>query len=61
MARKKPEERNIRSVFTTGMGKSFALTLPIETLRAWGWRERQQLTLKIDDAKKRITVEALPR
>ena len=57
MARRKLSERNVRSLFKLAGGKSYALTLPIEVVRAWGWQDRQKLKLTIDEKKKRIIVE----
>ena len=57
MARRKKEERNVRSLFKLAGGKSYAITLPIEVVREWGWQDRQKLKLTIDDKKKRITIE----
>ena len=57
MARRRLEERNVRSLFKLAGGKSYAITLPIEVVRDWGWQERQKLKLTIDDKKKRIVVE----
>ena len=47
----------MRSLFKLAGGKSYAITLPIEVVREWGWQERQKLKLTIDDKKKRIIVE----
>ena len=57
MARRKLEERNVRSLFKLAGGKSFAITLPIEVVREWGWQDRQKLKLTIDEKKKKIVVE----
>jgi hypothetical protein len=57
MARRKREERNVRSLFKLAGGKSYAITLPIEVVREWAWQDRQKLKLIIDDKKKRITIE----
>jgi DNA primase len=57
MARRKLADRNVRSLFKLAGGKSYAITLPIETIREWGWRDRQKLRLTIDEKKKRIIVE----
>ena len=57
MARRKLEERNVRSLFKLAGGKSYAITLPIEVVRSWGWQDRQKLKLTIDEKKKRIVVE----
>lgn len=61
MARRKLEERNQRSLFKLAGGRSYAITLPIETLREWGWCDGRQLKLSIDVKKKRIMVENLPQ
>ena len=57
MARRKLEERNVRSLFKLAGGKSYALTLPIEVVREWGWQNRQKLKLTIDEKNKRVIVE----
>jgi len=44
MASRKTEKRNVRSL-TKIAGKSFGITLPIELIRALGWRPRQKLTV----------------
>jgi DNA primase len=59
MARRKLEERNVRSLFKLAGGKSFALTLPIEIVRGWGWHNRQKLKLTIDEKNKRVIVEEM--
>jgi len=45
MANKKSNEKNVRKL--TKIGKhSIGLTLPIETVRELGWRERQRVVVK---------------
>jgi hypothetical protein len=61
MSRRKAEERNLRILFKRAAGKSYALTLPREIVRAFGWDIHRELQLKIDDKRQRITVEASPR
>jgi hypothetical protein len=58
MPRRKSSERNTRSLFSIAGGKSYALTLPIETLRAWNWDAGMELTLKPDDKRQRFVIEA---
>jgi hypothetical protein len=58
MARRKADERNVRSLFKLAGGRSYAITLPIETLRAWKWDDHHELSLKIDDKRQRIVIEA---
>jgi hypothetical protein len=38
-------------------GKSYAITLPIETLRAFDWEVHQKLKLTVDQKTKRVIVE----
>jgi len=57
MARRKLEERNVRSLFKLAGGKSYALTLPIEVVREWGWKDSRKLKLVFDEKNKRITIE----
>lgn len=57
MARRKIEERNVRSLFKLAGGKSYALTLPIEVVRNWGWQNHQKLKLTIDEKQKRVIIE----
>ena len=58
MARRKFEERNTRSLFTLAGGKSYALTLPIEIVRKWGWDNKQELILTVDEKKQRVIIES---
>jgi hypothetical protein len=46
MARNKFEERNIRKLTKIAGGSSYAVTLPIEYVREFKWRERQKLVIK---------------
>jgi len=57
MARRKIQQRNIRSLSKTSSGKSYSITLPIETIRRWKWQKRQKVQLAIDEKKKRIIIE----
>lgn len=56
MPRKKLEERNIRKLTKIAAGSSLGITLPIEVVRKFGWRERQKLKLEINDRSKSITI-----
>lgn len=39
-----------------GGGKAFGITLPVEVIRIFGWRERQRLELVVNERKKSILV-----
>ena len=43
---KKSEERNIRKLTRTGGGKSFSITLPVEFVRALGWKDHQKVAVR---------------
>ena len=52
---KKSEEKNIRKL--TKVGKtSYAVTLPIDLVRAWRWKEKQKVVLEIDNKKRIIKI-----
>ncbi|MAG59701.1 hypothetical protein CMO96_02850 [Candidatus Woesebacteria bacterium] len=55
MARRKLEERHIRKLTRTGGGASFSVTLPIEIIRKFGWRDRQKVIVK--SRGKKIVIE----
>lgn len=58
MDRRGPRKnRNIRKLTRMGGGHSFGITLPIGTMRKFGWRERQKLELKIDEKKKTVLIK----
>ena len=46
MAVRKTEERALRKLFTIGYNRSYAVVLPIEHIRALGWRTGQQVIVK---------------
>jgi len=54
--RRKVGDENVRSLTRTSGGKSYAVTLPVAIIRAFGWEKRQKLELSIDSKKKRITI-----
>ena len=56
MSRKLLEERNIRKLSKVGGGKTYAITLPIEIIREFDWREGQKLVVK-KYGKDRIIIE----
>jgi len=44
MARRKLEENNIRKIMRNG--NSYAVTIPIEIMREFKWREKQKVVFK---------------
>ena len=57
MARRKIESKNVRSLNKSAQGRSYAITLPIDVVRRWKWKNRQKLLLTIDEKRKRIIIE----
>lgn len=45
MGTKKWEERNIRKIIKIG-NSSMSVTIPIDDIRALGWREKQKVVVK---------------
>ena len=47
MARRKIENRNLRSLTKVSGGTSYGITLPMENIRKLGWRAKQKLEVKL--------------
>jgi len=45
MTRRKLEQRNIRKLTRTGGGKSISVTLPIEFIREFKWKDKQKVVI----------------
>ena len=45
-----------RSLVKTSGGKSYAISIPIEVIRAFRWERRQKLELSVDSKRKTITI-----
>jgi len=50
-------KRNIRKISRVASGSSYAITLPIDVLRRWGWKEKQKVVVEIDNKRQRIIVK----
>ena len=57
MGRKKVENRNVRKLAKVGGGATYAITLPIDTIRLFGWKEKQKLIIETDKIRKRIIIK----
>lgn len=57
MARRKIEDKEIRSLNKTSGGKSYSVTLPVDLVRLFKWRGKQKLVIKADKKRKRIVIE----
>lgn len=47
MARRKIDERNVRSLTKVAGGSSYGITLPMEFVKKLGWQARQKLEVKL--------------
>jgi len=54
--RQKSGEENIRKLTKMSNGTSYGITLPIDVIRRWRWKERQKLQLDIDEKSHTITI-----
>ncbi|OHA17085.1 MAG: hypothetical protein A3G52_03950 [Candidatus Taylorbacteria bacterium RIFCSPLOWO2_12_FULL_43_20] len=57
MARRKIEDKNVRSLIKNRQRNSYSLSLPIDIIRRFDWQHRQKLQLTIDKSRKRIIIE----
>lgn len=57
MGQRKIENRNIRKLSRVGGGTSYSITLPIEAIRAFGWKEKQKLKIEVDKKRKKIIIK----
>jgi len=55
--RRKLENKNIRKITKIAGGTSYAITLPIDAVRRWGWKERQKVVLELDEKNKTIKIK----
>ena len=55
--RRKLGENLIRKLTKLSGGTSYGITLPIDVVRKFKWRERQKLQLTVDEKRKRIIIE----
>ena len=54
---KKASEQNTRKLYKVGRSATYCVTLPIEIIREFGWREKQKLMVEADKKKKRIIIK----
>ncbi len=56
MTRRILSERNIRKLSRVGSGKTYSITLPIEGIRNFKWKEKQKLIVEVDEKKKQFVI-----
>ncbi len=54
---KKQGEQNIRKLSKVGGGATYSITLPIEIIRKFKWKEKQKLVVEADTKKKVIIIK----
>lgn len=47
----------VRKLFKTGGDSTYGVTLPIGTIRRFGWQEGQKLQLEVDEKNKKIILK----
>ena len=57
MARRKLSERNIRKLAKVGGKRTYSLTLPIEAIREFGWKEGQKVVIEVDKKRQRFIIK----
>ena len=57
MSRLTLKNRNIRKLFRVGGGKSYSITLPLEAIKEFGWKQKQKLVVEVDKRRKRIIIK----
>ncbi len=57
MGIQKIENKNVRKLAKVGGGATYAITLPIDAIREFGWKEKQKLVVEVDKARKRLIIK----
>lgn len=61
MPRKKVENRNIRKLCRVGNGKTYVVTLPVDVIRKFGWKQKQKVVIEVDFKRKRFIIKDWPK
>lgn len=56
MAKKNLEKKHVRALTKIAGGASYCVTLPIEAVRAFKWKDRQKMVVEVDDKRNRIII-----
>lgn len=51
------KDKKIRKLSRTGSGKSYLVTLPIESVREFGWKNKQKVVVEVDKKRKRFVIK----
>ena len=55
--RRKIEEHNVRKITKVASGTSYAVTLPIDIIRRWGWKDKQKVVIETDEKTQTIKIK----
>ena len=58
MAREALEKKHVRALTKIAGGASYSVTLPIDAVRRFKWKDRQKLLVEVDEKRKRLIVRA---
>ena len=57
MARRELDKIHVRSLTKIAGGASYSVTLPIEAVRKFKWKDRQKLVVEVDEKRKRLIIQ----
>lgn len=47
----------VRKLTKVARGTSYSLTVPMEVVKKWKWKERQKLSITVDETRKRLIIK----
>lgn len=56
MAKKDLEKKHVRALTKIAGGASYCVTLPIDAVRVFKWKDRQKMVVEVDDKRNRIII-----
>lgn len=56
MARPELEKRHVRALTKIAGGASYSITIPIDAVRRFKWKDRQKLVVEVDEKRGRILI-----
>ena len=56
MARPELEKRHVRALTKIAGGASYSVTLPIDAVRRFKWKDRQKLVVEVNEKRGRILI-----
>lgn len=56
MAKPELEKRHVRALTKIAGGASYCVTMPIEAVRRFKWKDRQKLIVEVDEKRNRLII-----